>query len=131
MTKRNRKPKKSLHHGLVERELRVLHEKGAAVEHQRNLIRTVLNAVVAKYGGKIDVSKEDFEYSGGGNVELEELPDKGIRIIFTAKEGAKIVRWSRLRYWWRSFLSFFRFWRKPAVKVDVATSVDVAEATDE
>jgi hypothetical protein len=82
MTKRRQR--KSLHHGAVERELRRLTEMGAAVENQRNMIRSLLVAVARKHGYAIDLTKYDREMAKGGTVELEPNPldTEGIRIRF-------------------------------------------------
>jgi hypothetical protein len=101
MTK-GKRARKSLHHAAVERELRRLHEQGATVEKQRDLIRTVLNALVLQLGGQADIPKRYFEQAAGGKIEVEERKGGGLRVTFTEREDSVVRRRSR---WWSWLLT--------------------------
>jgi len=104
MAKKKRKPRQSLHHAAVEREMRRLNEQGAVVERQRDLIRTVLNALVFKLGGTAKLTKEDFDRSGGGTIAVDERKGGGLVVTFTPREGVKPPSfwrrlWENVRRW--------------------------------
>jgi hypothetical protein len=98
MSKR-RKQRKSLYHGVIEKELRSLHQKGAHVERQRDLIRTLLNTLVCQQGGKIVLSKDDFENARGGRTDIEQTGTDAYTVTFVPADSLppKRTLWQRLR----------------------------------
>jgi hypothetical protein len=97
MTK-GKRARKSLHHAAVERELRRLHEQGAAVEQQRDLVRTVLKALVHRLGDEVELSKEDFRRASGGMIEVSMADAGGVHISFKPRQDA-VERRPRPRWW--------------------------------
>jgi len=107
--RRNKRPRQSLAHGAVEKELRSLHRKGEHVERQRDLTRALLHAVLIQQGGSVLVTREELDAEGTSNVEDR---DGKVLIQFTRDDAAPIVRklstWARFWVWLRLRLAFWR-----------------------
>ncbi len=106
MSRRGNRQKKSLHHGAVEKELRSLHEKGVHVERQRDLIRTLLNALVCQQSSKVKLSKQDFENARGGKCDIEQTGDDEYTVTFIPGENTPLT--VRRRTFWQWLRDLFR-----------------------
>jgi len=102
MSKRRKRGHDRLHHAAVERELRRLNDNGALVERQRDLMRTVLMALVFKLGGSAELGKVDFELARGGKLEVADLEgdEGGLRAIFLPREGVSLRPAREPSGWW-------------------------------
>lgn len=103
MSRRNQRPRKNLALGAVEKEMRLLHQKGEYVEKQRNLTKSLLHAILVKHGGSVTVTRAQLNEGARGRSTAEPKGD-GVRIVLTIDppEGAALAipkrsLWQRLK----------------------------------